>query len=38
MGDDMLAGVDKVEDGATPTDTNFESDIFVPPNPGADPI
>lgn len=34
----MMAGVEKVEDGAEPVDTNFDSDIFVPPNAGADPI
>jgi hypothetical protein len=38
MGEDMMAGVEKVEDGAEPVDTNFDSDIFVPPNAGADPI
>lgn len=39
MGEDMLAGAEpEAVDGVENTDSNVESDIFVPPNAGADPI
>ena len=38
MGDDMLAGAEPEADGAEQVDANVDSDIFVPPNAGADQI
>lgn len=38
MGEDLMAVAEKVEDNGEPVDTNLDSDIFVPPNAGADPI
>lgn len=38
MGDEILAEADKVENGVLEPEENQDSDIFVPPNAGADPI
>ena len=38
MGEDIMATTDKAEDGGQPADANEDSDIFVPPNAGADQI
>ena len=38
MGEDIMATAEKAEDGGEPVDTNEDSDIFIPPNAGADQI
>lgn len=38
MGEDIMAAAEKAEDGGEPLDSNEDSDIFIPPNAGADPI